>query len=482
VSATIAALLLSSLVACGPKQAPQPVVDPRMTQPQPLAPRPFQLADAVEGTLSNGLKVEVVENHEVPLVYVNIAFKAGSWTDPVGKPGLASVTMDMLNEGAGGMTAAELSAAARKLGATVGSSAGLDGATVSAGALKDKIPDTLHLMATVLLHPDFPQTDWELMRKKRLQDLAASRNDPGSIAARTWSVLSFGNKYAGHLTTEAAYQAITTDDMGTWYQDYIAPRHAIITVGGDTTLAEIQPLLEEAFGAWDNQGVDLPPLPTASELPKQGETRIFLVDKPGAAQSVLRVGRFVDSRKDDDYWAFKLANMAMGGMFTARINMNLREDKGWTYGARAWTDDNYLPSRWTVGTNVVTPKTADSVSEILRELKDSEADRPITQQEIDNGRGYLLGTWPVRFENPGALMAATVGIWRYDLPSDWLKNTPDAIRAVTLDQASAAWSKYIDPDQLDILVVGDAATVREGLTALGLPIVDMLPDGKPAPR
>lgn len=481
------AVLLLLLSACGPKTvappvaAAAPVLAPtRTTMPGPLAPRDFQIPDPVEGTLRNGMRVVVVENHEVPLVYVNIAFKSGAWTDPAGKPGLASVTMDMLNEGAGGMSAAELSSAARELGANVGASAGQDGAAVSASCLKDELPGTLALMAQVLLHPDFPQADWELMRKKRLQDLAAARNDPRSIASRTWAVLGYGDQYEGHLTTEAAYKSITTKDMRAWYAANLAPRHAILTVGGDVSLDEIQPLLDQALGGFITKGKDLPALPQVARLPVQAPTRIYLVDKPGAAQSVLRVGRFVGSRTDPDYSAFDLANEAMGGMFTARINMNLREDKGWTYGAWAWVSDDYLPGRWQVGTSVVTPATVDAVKEILREVDDARGARPFTQDELDNGRGYLLGTLPLRFENPGTLMGETTDIWRYGLPADWLTARPAHLRAVSLEQAQAAWNARIDPDHLSVLVVGDAATVREGLVATGLPVVDMLPDGKPA--
>ncbi|MCK6503091.1 insulinase family protein [Myxococcota bacterium] len=481
-SLALHSLLLSLTLGlgCGPKEAPVAAADARASAPAPLPPRPFQLPEPVEGTLSNGLRVIVVENHEVPLVHVNVVLRPGAWTDPAGRPGLASVTLDMMNEGAGGMTAAELSAATRKLGASLGTAAGLDGAVVSVSALRDQLPHALPLLATVLLQPDFPQADWEILRKKRLQDLAAARNDPGSIADRTWDVLGHGGRYAGHLTTEAAYQAMTAAEMKAWHQAHVAPRHAVVTVGGDTTWAEIQPLLEQHLGGWTSPGQDLPPVPTVDGLPVQAATRIFLVDKPGAAQSVLRVGRFVGARTEADHWPMTLANMAVGGMFTARINMNLREDKGWTYGARSWIEDSYLPGRWGVGANVVTPHTADAVSEILRELTQSRAGRPISQAELDNARGYLLGTWPLRFENPGTLMSETVAIWRYGLPEDWLRGTPDAVRAVTVEQAQAAWTTRVDPAQLDILVVGDAATVRAPLQALGLPVVDMLPDGLPA--
>lgn len=481
---SLLSLSLSLLLACGSKEPTAPVaaVSARATQPAPLPPRPFTLPTASTTTLKNGIPVVLSENHEVPLVYVNVVLRAGSWTDPETRPGLAAATFDLMSEGAGGMDAAALSAAQRRIGASLSTGAGSDGSYVSVSCLNEKLPEALDLLATVLIRPDFAEAEWELLRKKRLQDLAAARNDPRSISARTWSVLSYGGRYLGHLTNEASFQAMTTADMKAWYSTHVAPQHAMVTVGGATTLAEVGPLLDEKLGGWIRAGGELPALPSVDSLPAQAETRIFLVDKPGATQSNLRVGRFVGSRSDDDYWAFELANLAIGGMFTSRINMVLREEKGWTYGARSGSDEGYLPGRWAVSAGVVREATADSVAEILRQLKASVGEAPLTQEELDYGRGYMLGTWPLRFENPGSLLGETIKIWRYGLPADYLSSTPDRLRAVTLEQAQAAWTRHIQPDKLDILIVGDAAVIREPLKALNLPVVELLPDAKPLPR
>ncbi|MCB9777035.1 MAG: insulinase family protein [Alphaproteobacteria bacterium] len=480
-----AILIPTLLLACGPKAPPTPVVDSRpfdhrLDMPEPLAPREFQLPQAEEATLSNGLRVVLVENHEVPLVWVQVGLRAGAWTDPHDQPGLASVTMDMLNEGAAGKTAAQLSNAQRKLGSTVGSSAGLDSATVSASGLREKLPETLDLMVDVLRHPDFPADEWSLMQKKRIQTLKANREDPRSIGDRVWEKLGFGDGYAGHQTTEAAYQAMTVKDMKRWYEANVGAQNAVVLVGGDTTMAEIQPLLEARLADWGAAKRDLVRPTDVDEHVIQPEaTTIYLVDKPGAAQSVLRVGRFVGKRTDADAPAFQLHNMAVGGMFTARINMNLREDKGWTYGAWSWVDSNYATDRWQVGTSVMTPATADAVSEILREVAEAGQGHRISQAELDNGRGYLLGTWPLGFENPGKLMSETEAMWLYDLPDDWITGAPDRLRAVSLGQAHTAWDTWVRDQPLAILVVGDAATVGEPLSALGLPIVKLDADGHP---
>ncbi|MFT5683446.1 MAG: zinc protease, partial [Myxococcota bacterium] len=285
--------------------------------------------------------------------------------------------------------------------------------------------------------------------------------------------------YAGNLTTADSYSAITTDEMRSWYTNNLHAGNATILVGGDTTLAEIQPLLEAQFGAWPALPDEAPAPPTAVDLPEHAETTIYLIDKPGAPQSVLRLGQFVGERTDDDATAFYLANMVVGGQFIARINMNLREDKGWTYGARSWVGYNHLPGLFVASSSVVTPHTTDAISEILAELSGPTGDKPLTEAELEAGRGNLLGEWPLKFENPDYMLDRTVDVRRYDLPADWLKAYPDRVRAVTMAEAEAAWSAWIDTSKFAILVVGDAAEIREGLESLSLPIVVLDADGNP---
>ncbi len=414
-------------------------------------------------------------------MWVNLVSDRGGWTDPPGKSGLASMTMDMLNEGAGGQSAEDLAKAGRRLGSSLGTWAGLDGAGISLRSLRRNLGPSLDLMQTVLATPDFPQADLDLMRKKRIQDLKAERDDPNDIAARVFARLTYGDAYAGRLTQEADYQAISTDDLRAWYGANLSPATSLLLVGGDTTMAEVLPLLESRFGGW-TAAESAPPLarPTLASVPQQGPPVVYLVDKPGAAQSVLRIGAFVGEETDPDWPAFNLANLAVGGQFTARINMNLREDKGITYGARTSVAHNYLPGLWYASTSVVTPETATGVVEILRELREARAERPITAEELDNARGGLIGTWPLNFESPGYLLDQTADILRYKLPETWLTDFMPTYQAVTVAQANAAFQARVDPDQLVILVVGDAAVIGPSLQErLGLPIVMLNADGAP---
>ena len=471
------------LLACGPKAPPVAAVSSeeaaRATMPGPLAPRPFEAPAVQTARLSNGVELAVVENHEVPLVTVRLVLDAGAWLDPADRAGIASVTMDMLNEGAGDMDAAALSTRLRALATTLSSGAGVEGAAITMTCLRENLGPSLALMATVIESPTFPAGEWELMRKQRLQDLKAARENPASISARAWARINYGDWYEGHLHSEESYKSIDTTAMRAWWTTHGVPAQAHLQVSGDIQLAEATAMLEEHLGTWKGGSPLDEPAPTVDRLPSPDMHAIYLVDKPGAAQSFLKIGRFTGRLSDPDHFAFELANRAIGGGFTARINMNLREDKGWTYGARSSTEYDRLPGLWLVSTSVVTTATADSVSEILRELSESRAERPITEDELESARGYLLGTWPLRFEQPDFLLGQLTDIRRYGLPEDWISSWATQMRRVDLAQAQAAWNQRIPDDSLVILVVGDASVVRPGLEALGRPVHLLDADGRP---
>jgi len=466
-------IILLALLASGTASA---LPAHRATAPEPLAPRNFQAPDFHAATLSNGIPITVVENHEVPLVWVQVAFNRGGYTDPADKPGLANVTMDMLNEGAGDLDAAGLSKATRRIATHLNTWSGSDDAGASIRSLTSNLSESLDLLTVVLRAPTFPDADWSLLRKKRLADLESARNNPRSIYKRVWAKQFYGDSYRGNITTEAGYNAITIDDMRAWWSGNITPETARIFVGGDTSLAAVQPLLEARLGTWTGEAVDAA-APEALAI-EPTSPHIVLVDKPGAPQSVVQVGtRTKLTRRDSGYMAAFLANMSFGGMFSARLNLNLREDKGWTYGARSSFQHNRLPEVFSGGASVKTDTTADTIQEILRELNESQGDRPFLETELENVRGYLLGTYPLRFESPNFLLDQLKDVWIYDLPDDWVSGYSDRVRSVTLPDAQAAWNRWIDPKRLTIVVVGDAATIRTGLDGLDLPVAVVDADG-----
>jgi zinc protease len=493
-------LLALALFACAPKvvapvAAPEPTPaavppSPDANIPPPLPARPFTVPKTTQATLSNGLTVVVAENHEVPLTWVRLAFRPGGLADPAGKAGLAAVTLDMMNEGAGKYDAVGLSNALMRLGSDLSTGAGDDGSSVNASGLSSNLDATLDLFATVLLAPTFPESEWKLLKKQRIANLDTQRKDPEWIAGRVFDHVLFGETYRGRGATKASYEAITTADMRKWWSANLTPDRAVLLVGGDVTLEQIVPKLEARLKGWKPAAgtkgaaasVDpTAPVKVAVPAAPAGPAPIHFVDRPGAAQSMLRVGSYLSSPSDPDWFSLLLANQAIGGQFTARINMNLRENKGWTYGARSGLGYDLAGGRLVASAGVRADVTAPALTELLGELAGPGTGRPLTASELDNGRASIVQAWPLRFESPDYLLGQAEAVWRYGLPADWVEGYVGRLGAVSLDTASTAWTGKVDPARLVIVVVGDGATVREGLKALGRPIIEHDPEGNVLP-
>ena len=471
-------LLWNNFLACGPKDAPVETATPEATPTREYADKPaaleapsFTLPKLERGELSNGIPVLVSNNSETPLVTVQIVFNAGEWhTD---NPQLASAAMDMLTEGAGEYDAAGLSAEQRRLAASLSSYAGLDGSTASVSSLKKNLDDSLGLLDLIVSTPSFPTKEWEILQRQYRQQLQAQKQDPNAIANNLFKQLMYKGQYSGRETTLEDIDAITPADMKSWYETNIHAGNATIYVGGDTKLDDVLPMLESRFADFVTKDTKPPALPSKDMMAEEIPTTIHLVDSPGASQSVIYAGHFVTERTADTSDELYLSNLAIGGLFIARINMNLREDKGWTYGARSGISYNHLPGLFKVRTSVVAEHTADSLSEILKELRNSQAESPITQTELDAARGYILGTDPIRYESPSYLLSQMIQVGRYNLPADWYDTYNDKLRSVTLEDAQEVWNGTVDPNKLVVVIVGDSASLRTPLVELGLPIVEM---------
>lgn len=473
-------ILLSLLVACAPK--PAPVVAPPPPEPEyvpatpaPLAVRVFVPPTVAWGQIGADTKVAVVENHEVPLVSLSIEFPVRATASPKDKAGLAEATMDMLNEGAGTRSSAAISAELRRLGASLGSSAGFDGASVSISCLRDTLEPTLDLLTEVLTKPTFPAKEWDLRRSLWLDDIKESRNTPNRIAERVLTHVLWGNRYRGMEATEASLAKITIKDMKAWHKANLSLTGALVLVGGDVTLADVVPMLESRLGTWVVKAGKIEPQPAAPVAP--AKTTVYLVDKPGSAQSVVRASAYMGAPTDPDYAAFSIGNMAMGGQFASRINMNLRESKGYTYGARTSVSYDLAGVSWGFSSGIHTEKTALALTELFKELREVEADRPLTEKEVADARGALLGGWPLRFESPDYLLGQVDVMRTYGLPDTWVSGYLGRFGAVTAADAQKAWSARIDPDRLLFVVVGDAALVRPEIEKLGLVVVPVDVDG-----
>lgn len=471
----VGALLVA--LGCAPKRpaevgtvaispaAEAPKVEP-VPLPGPLAERPFALPARQRATLGNGLAVTVVENHEVPLVYLSLSFRAGGWADPAGKEGLAVAAMDMLNEGAGKRGAEALEGALRSLGATLATGADDDGASVSLSVLKQNLGPALDILADVVLQPTFPATEWELRRKQRLDALEQERSEPNSIATRVANVVLHGPSYRGRLVSAGSLKAIDVASLAAWHRANVKPAGAVALVGGDVTLDEIVPLLEARLAGW--KGTPKAAAPSMAPAPA-APAHLHVVDKPGAPQAVIRAVGFVAPPTDAAWFPQVLANQAFGGQFTSRLNLNLREDKGWTYGARSSVGYDLRGGTFTASAGVVSAHAVDSLAELRKELSEMRASRPVAPEEFRRGRDALALGFPLRFENPGYLLSQEENAWRYGLGADWVDTWLPKLGAVTVEQAQAAWVAQVDPGQVQYVMVGDLASMRPGLDALGVP-------------
>jgi len=473
-------MLLSLLIAC-PKKTPEPVVEQppafdRSVVPAPLERREFKLPEAQETTLSNGLRVVLVEDHELPLFDVRIVNRAGSWTDPEDREGLAVASLDMVNEGTKSYDAVALSSALRSLGSSLGSRSHLDSSSISCSGLTKNLEPTLDLLAEVVLEPTFPQADWERIQKQSLQSVEASRKDPSDIASRVFDVVLYGDVYDGRFRTVDSINALDVEQMAAWYAEHWTASNSVLLVGGDVTLESVTPLLEERFGTWS---LGEPLAAPIIEVAQPTETTIYAVHKADAAQSVIRAGRFVPDRLSEEWNDLYLGNTVFGGMFTARLNMNLREDKGWTYGARSTIWHGYSASGWMAYTSVVADQTAPAIAELLGELKGVETTKPISADEVAYMKSSRINGYPARFEGVGATLDQTSNTWLHGLPEDFAETFIARVDGVTVEGAQGAFSTHVASQPLSIVVVGDLELNREALAGLGLPMVELDVEGAP---
>lgn len=460
------ALLAVSLPVGVAATRPQPL-------PAPLAKSKFVLPKAETRKLSNGLTVVVSTNPEVPTFELRLLSNVGGYADPLGKEGLASVTFDMMDQGAGGLTAAELSKRLKKLGSNISAFADDDASGVVASGLVRNLEATLDLWTLVLRNPDFTPAEWSVMQARRVASLAVQREDPTAIAGRVQSRLSWGDTYRGRQMSEAAYQAIGTADMSAFHAAHLGPNNTLLLVGGALTADQVVPVLEKRLADWKT----VASVPPSDPKPAATAPGVYFVDKPGAAQSMLRVGLPIGKRTDADYQALAIATSVLGE-FTGRVNLNLREDKAYTYGANCRTSYAQGPGRWGCSAAVRTDATVASMVEVKKELTDVLSSRPATDAEVTFQRSGTVLSFPAAFELPGAILDQRFAIWRWGLPADWVERQVPAYQKVTTATANAAIAKWVKLDQLVWLIVGDKEKVMPGLQELGLPVVELDRDGQ----
>ena len=427
-------------------------------------------------TLSNGLEVVLAERPNLPLVRMQLLVDAGYAADPPTRPGLASMTATMMDEGTESRSALEISEQLALLGASIGSGANLDLNTVSLSALKDKLDPSLELFVDVVRNPSFPESELERQRRQRLAGIQQEKAQPMGMAMRALPPLLYGtgHAYSQPLTgsgTVASVEAMNRQDLVSFHQTWYTPDNATLVVAGDVTLSELVPQLEAAFGGWERGNA---PAKNLAVVPAPSAATVFILDKPDAPQSVVLAAQLIPPTANPDEVAFETMNTVLGGAFISRINMNLREDKHWSYGAQSFAWDAAGQRPFVVYAAVQTDKTAESLQEIRNEIEAIRGPRPVTEDELIKAVDNLTLSLPGSWETINSVNGSLVEIVRFGLPDDHFDTYADAIREVTSDQATAVARQFLDPDRMVWVVVGDRAEIEESIRELGFGNVRVL--------
>lgn len=449
-----------------------------------VGPAPeLELPPLQRATLGNGLKLVLAERHDVPVVQFSLLVDAGYAADASAKPGTAKMTLDMLDEGTATLDALAIAARGEDLGAQLSVSSNLDSSLVSLNALKAKLPESLTLFADVLLQPSFPEAELARLKQQRLAAIQQEKAQPNGLASRLVSRLIYGegHAYANPRSgngDEASVASLSAAELREFYARWLRPDNATLLIVGDTTLAEIQPLLERELGAWKAPATPLPVKNLATvELP--AKPRLFLVNKTGAAQSLIFAAQVAPPKSDPDDVAMTVANNVLGGMFLSRLNMNLREDKHWSYGAGSVIANARAQRPFYAYAPVQADKTAESVQEIIKELRGAVGRKGLTPTELQLSADNLVVSLPGDNETASEVATTYLAILQYGLPDSYYNDFVPKVRALTLADTDAAMKKLVQPDALTWIIVGDLAKIEAPLRKLKLGEVKVLDaDGK----
>ena len=425
-----------------------------------LGPEPrFQFPEIRRRTLDNGVNVMTVEHREVPVISVLALVPYGAAADPDDRPGLAAMTGDLLDEGCGRLDALGLHDALGRIGAHLDTEVGADATLLGMTVLERFAPRALALLSEVISTPRLEAHEFDRVRDLRLNRLVQLRDLPPALAERAFvSLLYRGHPY-GHLPigTEPSLRAMTVTEVTRFHSTAYRPSNVTVIAAGDASHDRLAGMVEQAFAGWRPSG-DLAPFSlngNASVAPPPPAVRVSVVHRPGAAQSELRIGHVSVPRSTSDYHALLVLNLVLGGQFVSRINMNLREEKGYTYGARTAFDFRRGPGPFVLQASVQSDATADAVRESLGELEAIRGDRPVTRHELEMGRAGLTRGYPRNFETADQLTRAAAQLSLYGLPDDYFTTFVPRVLSLTEADITDAARRHIDPSRLAAVIVGD---------------------------
>jgi predicted Zn-dependent peptidase len=460
------ALVLLSLAGISMTLVAQPNVD-RTVRPSPLPTPRINLPAIQKTTLSNGLALWVVEDRELPVFAVNLVILGGSDRDPASLPGLASMTADVLDEGTSSRDALAIADELEFVGSSLRVASGVDASFVSLNGLTKHLDASLAVFADVLLNPVFPQKEVDRLLKQRKTALLQQKDRAATVASLAFNRIIFGGEHPygqDASGTEQSLTAMTRDDLVRFYTTWYRPTNATVIVVGDVRLTEIAAKLEKALAGWKKAEV---PSTTFPSVPVVEKRRVYLIDKPGAPQAEIRIGYPAAARSTPDFFPLIVANRVLGGQFTSRLNLNLREKRGYTYGARSSFSFNRQPGAFTAAAGVVTAKADSALHEFLYEIDRMHAEG-VTEEELMFVKKGLAGGFPAGFETAGQVAGALQNLVLYSLPDDYYSTYLQNIDGVSLKDVRDVCARYLDSRRMAVVVVGDMSVNRAGIEAMNV--------------
>jgi zinc protease len=472
---TALALALAASVALA--QQPQTLKGVVIKGKTPINKEVLKVAmpKAYETEIGNGLRVIVLENHKLPTFAMQMVVMSGGLSDPAGQPGAAQYAAAMLREGTKTRSSKQIAEAVESLGATLNANSGLSSpiSVITAGGLIENFDQIMGLFADVILNPSFPADDLNKLKTRATAQLRAQRSQPGFLANEMFLKTMYGAHPASRAAlTPPQIQGITPETLKQFHAAHYKPNNAIFAIVGDVNSSEIVAKLEKTFGgqqgdaqhgSWTRGDVPRPDLPKVSE---PGQSKVYLIDRPGSEQTNLILGNLSIERNDPDYYALDVMNQILGGGASARLFLNLREDKGYTYGAYSGFNAAKYRGVFRASTEVQTKVTKGSMDELIYEFKRIR-DEKAPDDEFDRAKRTIIGGFAMQLESPQSLLANIITQKIYNLPADYWDAYPQKIAAVTADDVQRVARKYLDLAKLQIVAVGDAKQIADMMKQFG---------------
>lgn len=438
----------------------------------------FTLPAIEKSKLSNGLNLWVVQQHELPIVSMNLVINGGGAVESAEKSGVASMTAAMLTQGTKNHSALDISNSLQAIGAQVNGGAGWDNSGVSMQTITKNLDKALDIYADVVTNAAFPDQEFQQLKRRTLGGLLQRKASATAVAGVVYDKVLYGEQPYGRQLTgdEKTIKALGRDDLASFYRANYVPNNSTLIVVGDVQPADIKARLERAFANW--KAGDVKPF-NLSEQRMAAKPAIYIVDKPGAAQSSVSIGAVGIERSNPDFYAVQVMNSILGGGGTARLFMNLREDKGYTYGAYSRFTPRRAAGPFSASGEIQTVSTKEAVQEFLKEINGIRGARPVTQTELEVNKQSFIRRFPAGFETVGGISNQLANLVTYNLPDSYFNDYIRNINAVTVDDVNRVANKYLDPSKMAIVIVGDRNVIQPKLTELGMPIVLLDTEGNP---